>query len=78
MTFRTYQVIGLTCGRCEQSVTSELLALDAVEEVLVDLVAGGTSLVTVTSSLPLDEGHLVSALEQAGDYRLAQPSRTSY
>ena len=71
MITQTYAVEGMTCGHCAQAVTSELRALDAVTDVRVDLVAGGTSSVTVTSDEPLAEGQVVAALEEAGDYHLA-------
>ena len=71
MTTKTYSVTGLTCGHCEHAVASELRTLDGVTDVSVELVAGGTSSVTVTSSEPLDEAQVASALDEAGDYRLA-------
>jgi copper chaperone len=61
----------MTCGHCEHAVASELKSLDGVTDVAVDLVAGGTSSVTVTSTEPLDESQVVAALDEAGDYRLA-------
>ena len=70
-TTRTYQVTGMTCGHCASSVTSELKALDGVSDVNVDLVAGGTSTVTVTSSSPLEHTQVAAALDEAGDYQLA-------
>ena len=70
-TTRTYPVTGMTCGHCASSVTSELKALDGVTDVNVDLVAGGTSTVTVTSSSPLEDAQVASALDEAGDYQLA-------
>lgn len=71
MTTQTYSVTGMTCGHCAGAVTSELKALDGVSDVNVDLVAGGTSTVTVTSEAPLDETRVVEALDEAGDYKLA-------
>lgn len=71
MTTQTYSVTGMTCGHCAGAVTSELKELDGVSEVTVDLVAGGTSTVTVTSDAPLEETQVVEALEEAGDYQLA-------
>lgn len=71
MTTQTYSVTGMTCGHCAHAVTSELQALDGVSDVNVDLVAGGTSTVTVTSEAPLDETKVVGALDEAGDYKLA-------
>jgi copper chaperone len=71
MSTQTYSVTGMTCGHCAHAVTSELKELDGVSEVAVDLVAGGTSTVTVTSSQPLDEAQVTAALDEAGDYQLA-------
>jgi len=70
MSSQTYSVTGMTCGHCAHAVTSELKELDGVSEVHVDLVAGGTSTVTVTSSQPLDETQVAAALDEAGDYQL--------
>jgi copper chaperone CopZ len=66
-----FEVIGMTCGHCASAVTSELRALDGVTDVQVDLVAGGTSTVTVTSRSPLEEPQVAGALAEAGDYQLA-------
>ena len=71
MSTANYQVTGLTCGHCVSAVTEELRALPEVSDVRIDLVAGGVSTVAVTSSQPLDEQHLVRALDEAGDYQLA-------
>jgi copper chaperone CopZ len=70
-TTRAYQVTGMTCGHCASSVTTELKALDGVSDVHVDLVAGGTSTVTVTSTNPLEDTQVAAALDEAGDYQLA-------
>ena len=53
MSTQTYAVTGLTCGHCVSAVSEELRGLDGVADVAVDLVAGGTSSVTVTSAQPL-------------------------
>lgn len=71
MTTHSYAVSGMTCGHCAGAVASELKALDAVTDVQVELVAGGTSTVTVTSTQPLDETQVAAALDEAGDYQLA-------
>lgn len=70
-TTQSYAVAGMTCGHCAGAVTSELKSLDGVTEVQVDLVAGGTSTVTVISSEPLVAAQVVAALDEAGDYHLA-------
>ena len=66
-----YLVEGMTCGHCVSAVTSELSALDGVSGVEVDLVAGGTSTVTVTSAAPLGTDAVAAAIDEAG-YRLVQ------
>lgn len=71
MTTQTFNVTGMTCGHCAHAVTTELQALDGVDDVNVDLVEGGTSTVTVTSQAPLEEAKVAEALDEAGDYKLA-------
>jgi copper chaperone CopZ len=71
MTTSTYAVTGMTCGHCVSAVTSELKTVEGVTDVAVDLVAGGTSSVTVTSTQPLGETQVAAALDEAGDYHLA-------
>lgn len=68
----SYLVTGMTCGHCASAVSSEISQLPGVTGVNVDLVAGGTSTVTVTSAAPLSEPEIATALDGAGDYRLAQ------
>jgi copper chaperone len=71
MTSQTYQVTGMTCEHCVRAVTEELESLDGVREVTVELVPEGSSAVTVTSAGPLPTGAVAAALDEAGDYRLA-------
>ena len=70
MTTTSYDVTGMTCGHCASAVTSELKTLDGVTDVTVDLVAGGSSSVTVTSTQTLDQAQVAAALDEAGDYQL--------
>jgi len=72
MTTQTYSVTGLTCGHCASAVTSEIHELADVTDLHVDLVAGGTSRITVTSRAPLDDAQVAAALDEAGDYQLAR------
>lgn len=72
MTTSTYLVNGMTCGHCVGSVTKELKTLDGVTSVAVDLVAGGTSTVTVESTTALDDGDVAAAIDEAG-YDVAGP-----
>ena len=44
---------------------------DGVDSVTVDLVAAGTSSVTVASAERLDDARVAAALDEAGDYHLA-------
>ena len=71
MTTTTYSVTGMTCGHCVSAVSSELSALPGVEQVDVDLAAGGVSTVTVASAEPLSREQVEGALDEAGDYHLA-------
>ncbi|MCD9199324.1 heavy-metal-associated domain-containing protein [Aeromicrobium wangtongii] len=72
MSSSTYRVTGMTCEHCVAAVTEELTALDGVTAVSIDLVAGGTSDVTVESSAPLDTAAVAEAVDEAG-YALAGP-----
>jgi copper chaperone len=69
-TSTTYAVAGMTCGHCVAAVTEELTRLPGVREVDVDLVAGGTSVVRVSSDTELDEDQVRVAVDEAG-YELA-------
>jgi copper chaperone CopZ len=71
MTSTTYHVTGLTCEHCVRAVTSELTGVAGVSSVTVDLVPGGRSAVTVASDAPLTAEAIETALDEAGDYRLA-------
>jgi copper chaperone len=62
----TLPVVGMTCGHCVQAVTQELTALDGVQDVAVELVPNGTTLVTVTSAAPLDDAAVRAAIDDAG------------
>jgi len=66
----TLRVNGMTCGHCVTAVTEELSALDGVQSVAVDLVAGGASTVTVASDAPLPDDAVRAAIDEAG-YELA-------
>ena len=70
-TTQTFQVTGMTCGHCASAVTEEIQQLPGVSDVAVDLIAGATSTVRVTSTEPLDSAAVAAALEEAGDYQLA-------
>lgn len=61
-----YLVQGMTCEHCVASVTEEITALDGVDNVRVDLNAGGTSRVMVVSSTPVSEDAVRTAVAEAG------------
>ena len=63
-------VSGMTCSHCVMSVTEEISAIDGVDNVSVDLNAGGTSRVTIHSAAPIDAARVRAAVEEAG-YALA-------
>ena len=72
MSTQTFDVVGMTCGHCSSAVTEELKALDGVTDVQVELVAGGTSTVTVAADRELTTSEVGAALDEAGDYSLAR------
>ncbi len=72
MNTTSYRVTGMTCAHCSAAVTEEISALPGVTSVDVDLVAGGTSTVTVSSDTPLDDSVVAAAVDEAG-YALAGP-----
>jgi copper chaperone len=61
-----YTVAGMTCEHCVAAVTEEIWKIDGVEQVAVDLVAGGQSTVTATSDAPLAEDAVREAVDEAG------------
>jgi copper chaperone len=71
MSTQTFPVTGLTCGHCVGAVTSEVSALSGVTDVQVDLVAAGTSTLRVTADKALTDAEVATALDEAGDYKLA-------
>jgi copper chaperone CopZ len=62
-------VEGMTCDHCVRAVTEELSALDGVDGVEVDLVAGGSSRVRIRTSAPVADDAVRAAIDEAG-YRL--------
>lgn len=71
MSTTTYGVTGLTCGHCVNAVTEEVSEIDGVTGVEVELVKGGTSALTVTSESEVSARSLAAAIDEAGDYQLA-------
>lgn len=70
MSTTRWEVTGMTCGHCVNSVTEELTAIPGVSDVDVELVSDGTSTVTVHSATPIDSHAVKAALDEAGDYQL--------
>ncbi len=62
-TTSTFQVQGMSCGHCVNSVQSEVSAIDGVTAVDVDLTTGQVS---VTSDNPIDAVAVTTAVEEAG------------
>jgi copper chaperone len=62
----TVNVSGMTCGHCVSSVSEELEALAGVEQVDVDLNAGGVSTVTISSTGALSAAEIGEAIAEAG------------
>ena len=71
MATTTYTVRGMTCGHCVNAVTEELLTIMGVTDVAIDLVEGGDSTVSVTSTDPLDMDQVNAAVDEAG-YELVE------
>ncbi|QHK20223.1 hypothetical protein GU243_11305 [Pseudarthrobacter psychrotolerans] len=59
-----YSVTGLTCGHCVQTVEKAVTALDGVTSAAVELVAGGTSRLSVSG--PHTEASVRDAVAAAG------------
>jgi len=73
MSNQIFPVTGLTCGHCVGAITNELRAVPGVTDVKIDLVAGGTSALSVTADKSITDAEVIAALEEAGDgdYELA-------
>jgi copper chaperone CopZ len=67
----TYGIDGMTCDHCVMSVDEAFRELPGVTDVRVELVAGGRSSATVTSTGPLDHDAVDAAIDEAG-YTLAE------
>ncbi len=71
MSTQIFPVTGLTCGHCVGAITSEVKAVPGVTDVLIDLVAGGTSILSVTADKAITDVEVAAALDEAGEYQLA-------
>lgn len=59
-------VSGMTCGHCTASVTEELMEIGNVQDVRIELVAGGESPVQVDSHGQLNPDAITAAVTEAG------------
>ncbi len=66
----TYIVTGMTCEHCEMSVREEISEIAAVTGIEVDLPTGT---VVVTSTEPVPDERIATAVQEAG-YALAGPT----
>ncbi len=66
MSTQTVKVAGMTCHHCVMSVTEEVSEIAGVTGVDVDLVAGGTSTVTITADAPVTDEAVAAAVKEAG------------
>lgn len=71
MSSQIFPITGLTCGHCVGAITSELSAVAGVNDVKIDLVTGGTSILSVSADKSLTDAEVVAALDEAGEYQLA-------
>ncbi|MFC4397106.1 MULTISPECIES: heavy-metal-associated domain-containing protein [Micrococcaceae] len=65
-TTTTISVSGMTCGHCVSAVSEELEAIEGVEDVQVDLNAGGISTVTISANKELSPTDIGEAVAEAG------------
>ena len=63
MAVESFNVVGMSCGHCVASVTSEVSKLPGVTRVDVDLASGA---VTVESDEPVDHDAFATAIDEAG------------
>ncbi len=73
MSTQTVNVAGMTCHHCVMSVTEEVSEIAGVTGVDVDLVAGGTSKVTITADAPVTDEAIAAAVTEAG-YAVVNPN----
>jgi copper ion binding protein len=66
MSTQTVRVAGMTCHHCVMSVSEEVGEIAGVTDVAVELVAGGTSTVTITADAPVTDEAIAAAVAEAG------------
>jgi copper chaperone len=57
-------VRGMTCGHCENAVRQEFARIDDVQDLTIELVPDGISIIRCASGAPLSVLH--GAIEEAG------------
>ncbi len=62
----SYGVVGMTCEHCVGAVTGELSKVPGVYDVAVDMVPGGTSIVTLRATDAVDSAAVAAAVDEAG------------
>ena len=70
MTTTQFQVTGMSCSHCEQAVSAEVGQISGVQAVEV---SAATGRLVVTSGVPLDDTHVVAAVEEAGYQAVPAP-----
>ncbi len=68
----TLTVSGMTCGHCVAAVSQELKLVACVTDVRIDLIPGGASTVTVTTTRQPSLWEIAAAIDEAG-YELLDP-----
>jgi copper chaperone len=71
MAHQSFVVRGMTCEHCVRAVTEAVAVIPGTDGVTVDLTTGS---IAFDSSVPVDRGVVVAAVEEAG-YELAPGPR---
>lgn len=65
-----YQVTGMTCGHCEQAVSTEVGQIPYVQSVEV---SAATGRLVVTSAAPVPDEEILAAVDEAGYQAVRTP-----
>ncbi len=66
MITESYRVTGMTCDHCVAAIDEEMRHLVGVHDVVIELLPGDVSIVTVTSDAPLRLDDVEAAVGEAG------------
>ncbi|XCB29054.1 heavy-metal-associated domain-containing protein [Arcanobacterium hippocoleae] len=69
------KISGMTCGNCAHHVTEELKAVEGVDRVSVILKPEDLSTVDIFVSKEIPDAALREAVDEAGDYEVAEIQR---